>query len=87
MKEGLDNARKHAPSSTVALLLRGSPRQGLTVEVANALGDRRRAAPSGRPGTGLIGLAERVEIAGGRLEHGPGPDNTFVLRGWLPWSD
>jgi signal transduction histidine kinase len=35
-------------------------------------------------GTGLIGLAERVELAGGRLESGPG-DGEFVLRVWLPW--
>jgi signal transduction histidine kinase len=35
-------------------------------------------------GTGLIGLAERVELAGGTLETGP-RDGEFVLRAWLPW--
>jgi hypothetical protein len=37
-------------------------------------------------GAGLIGLAERVAIAGGELEHGPGPDGDFVLRATLPWA-
>ena len=36
-------------------------------------------------GTGLIGLAERVELAGGSLRHGPGPGGDFVLRAELPW--
>jgi signal transduction histidine kinase len=35
-------------------------------------------------GTGLIGLAERVELARGTLETGP-RDGEFVLRAWLPW--
>jgi signal transduction histidine kinase len=35
-------------------------------------------------GTGLIGLAERVSLAGGTLEHGVDPDGAFVLRASLP---
>jgi glucose-6-phosphate-specific signal transduction histidine kinase len=35
-------------------------------------------------GTGLIGLAERVTIAGGELEHGVDRDGAFVLRARLP---
>ena len=35
-------------------------------------------------GTGLIGLAERVSLAGGTLEHGVDPDGAFVLRARLP---
>ena len=35
-------------------------------------------------GTGLIGLAERVSLAGGKLEHGVDPDGAFVLRASLP---
>jgi signal transduction histidine kinase len=34
--------------------------------------------------TGLIGLAERVSLAGGTLEHGVDPDGAFVLRASLP---
>ncbi|WP_433824978.1 sensor histidine kinase [Actinoplanes sp. CA-015351] len=39
------------------------------------------------PGTGmgLIGLAERATLAGGRLAHGR-HGNEFVLSAWLPWA-
>ena len=36
-------------------------------------------------GTGLVGLAERVDLAGGELEHGPDATGDFVLRATLPW--
>jgi signal transduction histidine kinase len=36
-------------------------------------------------GTGLIGLGERVALAGGSLEHGPDAEGDFVLRATLPW--
>jgi len=44
------------------------------------------AAGSSLPGagTGLIGLTERVSLAGGKLEHGVDPDGAFVLRARLP---
>ena len=48
------------------------------------LGARRAAAQPG--GSGLIGLAERVALAGGALEHGPNPRGDFVLRATLPWT-
>ena len=31
-------------------------------------------------------LAERVELVGGALEHGPNPRGDFVLRARLPWA-
>jgi hypothetical protein len=36
-------------------------------------------------GTGIVGLAERVGLAGGRLEHGRTADGDFRLWAWLPW--
>ena len=36
-------------------------------------------------GTGLIGLRERVALAGGRLEHERLPDGGFRLCATLPW--
>ena len=42
------------------------------------------AAPLPGAGTGLIGLAERVTLAGGELEHGVDPEGAFVLRARLP---
>jgi hypothetical protein len=49
------------------------------------------ANPDGPPlngsgtGTGLIGLAERVRLAGGEIDHGVGPDGEFRLRALLRW--
>jgi hypothetical protein len=37
------------------------------------------------PGQGLAGLAERVALANGRLEHGPTTAGGFRLAAWLPW--
>jgi signal transduction histidine kinase len=37
-------------------------------------------------GTGLIGLSERLELAGGTLESGA-RGGEFLLRAWLPWPE
>jgi signal transduction histidine kinase len=37
------------------------------------------------PGQGLAGLAERVALADGRLEHGPTAAGGWRLAAWLPW--
>jgi signal transduction histidine kinase len=42
------------------------------------------AAPLPGAGTGLIGLTERVALAGGELEHGVDADGAFVVRARLP---
>ena len=44
-----------------------------------------RAAARPGPGSGLVGLAERAELRGGRLEH-RADGSTFVLHGWIPWA-
>ena len=82
VQEALTNARKHAPGAPVRVDISGCPERGLTVEVDNAL-----APGSGIPGAGagLAGLRERVQLVGGRLEHGPTPAGKFHLRAWLPW--
>ena len=46
------------------------------------------AGPSGTlagSGTGLIGLTERVRLAGGELDHAVSADGDFVLRARIPW--
>ncbi|MGW6280097.1 sensor histidine kinase [Kribbella sp. NPDC055071] len=82
IQEGLTNASKHAPHQPVRLVLSGGPGIGLTVEVSNRL-EPGSAGPGSR--VGLIGLAERASLAGGRLEHGPTADGEFRLAAWLPW--
>ena len=88
VQEALTNARKHAPGAEVRVHLAGSPGTGLTVEVRN---DAPPAAPDPGPGPdpgagqGLAGLAERVALASGRLEHGPMAGGGWCLSAWLPW--
>jgi len=90
VQEGLTNARKHAPGAEVRVRLAGAPGRGLTVEVDNAApatgpGHPPVPAPAPPPGQGLGGLAERVALADGRLEHGPTAAGGWRLSAWLPW--
>jgi signal transduction histidine kinase len=82
-QEALTNAHRHAPGAPVTVAVGGSAGSGLTVEVENGAPDRAR--PAGAPGQGLTGLAERVGLAGGRLEHGPTDAAGWRVRAWLPW--
>ncbi len=84
VQEGLTNARKHASGQPVTVTVRGAAGAGLTVELRNPApaGEAASLIPGG--GTGLIGLAERAAIAGGRLEHDRAGD-VFQLRASLPW--
>ena len=73
---------------TVRVVARGSGRPpGLEVEVVSR---RAVGVPAGGPppapgsGSGLIGLAERVALAGGEFHHGPRADGDHVLRATLP---
>ena len=89
VQEGLTNARKHAPAAAVDVTIAGTGGQLVVAVVSRrpvgvTAGAAALASTGG--GTGLIGLAERVGLAGGRLEHGPDADGDFVLRATLPWT-
>ena len=83
VQEGLTNARKHAPGRPVRVLLAGKPGGRLVVELANPVGPANPVINGS--GTGLIGLTERVRLAGGEIDHTISADGEFVLRAWLPW--
>lgn len=88
VQEGITNVRKHAPGVVVAIRSTGDPETGITVVLANPLSRRpgtgmRAGAPGA--GLGLIGLRERTELRGGRLDQRT-EGSTFVLEAWLPWT-
>lgn len=87
VQEGLTNARKHAPATAVEVRISGSPEQGgvdLVVSNPMPIGESRAVVPES--GFGLVGLAERVELRGGRQSTHLTADERFVLRVWLPWQ-
>lgn len=85
VREALTNARKHAPDTRVTVSIAGEPGDGLALRITNPA--PLRPGGSGLPGAGLglVGLAERVATAGGRITHGPRPGGGFELAVWLPW--
>jgi signal transduction histidine kinase len=86
VQEGLTNARKHARGAAVDVMLSGAPGDGLTIEVRNRLPvGAAVAADIPGTGTGIVGLAERASLAGGRLEHGRTEAGDYRLWAWLPW--
>ena len=101
VQEGLTNVRKHAPGAAARITLDGGPGAGLDVTIANRMAPARPGAggpAAGGPasgarapavpgsGTGLIGLSERLELAGGTLESGA-RGGEFQLRARLPWPE
>jgi signal transduction histidine kinase len=104
VQEGLTNAHKHAPGAQVHLQLDLSPvgdqlggaRGWRSPLAGKALHVRLRNRLASVPGpaipgahSGLAGLAERVSLVGGRLEHGArrgtNGEITFLLEAWLLW--
>lgn len=86
VQEGLTNARKHAPGAAVVVEVTGAPGDGLTVRITNRWpvgGGTGTEIPG--TGTGLVGVGERVTVAGGRLEYGRDDTGDFRLAVWLPW--
>ncbi|MGP4019581.1 sensor histidine kinase [Saccharopolyspora sp. 5N708] len=83
IQEALTNVHKHAGGSQAAVTLDYEP-EHLVAAVRNTrpANDFQRSLPSG--GQGLIGLAERVQLAGGTIASGPLPDGGFQVTATLP---
>lgn len=81
VQEALTNAAKHAPGTVVTVGLAQSAGETI-VTVTNGPPD---APPESGPssGLGLVGLRERVRMAGGTLDAGP-RDGGFLVRARLP---
>ncbi|MFC5926440.1 sensor histidine kinase [Micromonospora vulcania] len=82
-QEALTNARKHAAGQPVLLALGGAPGSGLSIEVSNPT--TLDGGATGDGGAGLIGLAERAALTGGRVGHHIDASGRFHLTAWLPW--
>ncbi|MEU6844138.1 histidine kinase [Streptomyces sp. NPDC046716] len=90
VQEALTNVHKHAPGAATRIRLayeQGGVRVGVVNGPAEGPGTVQDSGgepllPSG--GHGLIGLAERVRLAGGTLESGPTRDGGFRIDAALP---
>ncbi|MDH3006901.1 MULTISPECIES: sensor histidine kinase [Gordonia] len=85
VQEALTNARRHSPSAPVTMHIRGGPDHGVDLLVENPL-PLTAGAASPAPGYGLVGLAERVGLHGGRQSATVSDDKRFLLHVWLPWQ-
>jgi signal transduction histidine kinase len=97
VQEGLSNAMRHAPGSTVQVkLFYGEA--ALVIEIRNdgcpngAPADRagpeqEQRAELGGGGHGIIGMRERATMLGGHLQAGPTANDEFLVTAALPLGD
>ena len=89
VQESLTNALRHAPGSRVDVTIRTGHQTGDEIggstTLVQVLSSEGAGPTTGRRGYGLIGLAERVEQIGGRLDSGPRQDPPgFAVTALLP---
>jgi signal transduction histidine kinase len=82
VQEALTNTIKHAGRVPTRITVSYRERE-LTLEVSDS-GPGPSANGGGGSGQGLIGMRERVELHGGELVTGPGPDGGFIVRASFP---
>ncbi|MDQ1601986.1 MAG: hypothetical protein QOD68_3460 [Actinomycetota bacterium] len=86
VQESLTNIGKHARGTAGRVRVTGAADTGLRVSVRNRLPLQTHAEPAlPGSGAGLLGLQERVALAGGSLVHGPDGSGDFVVDAELPW--
>jgi signal transduction histidine kinase len=83
VQEARTNALKHGGAGTEATVRLTLHPDHVDVQVtddgAGSPGDQDASS-----GNGLRGIAERVDLLGGTLSVGPGPDGGFAMRAHLP---
>ncbi|MFE6888337.1 sensor histidine kinase [Streptomyces sp. NPDC057694] len=85
VQEGLTNATKHAPGADVRITIEGTAGGELRIGVRNSPAAVAHPVLLPASGFGLLGLDERVTLAGGELDHRPTSDDGYVLTAQLPW--
>lgn len=87
VQEGVTNVARHAPGApaeATLVLHRVQPRATeLRITVSN--GKSTMSEPALGAGLGLVGLAERIQLLGGTLSHGPA-ENGFDLVARIPFK-
>ncbi|WP_431930096.1 sensor histidine kinase [Micromonospora sp. RP3T] len=82
-QEALTNASKHGRDASATIRLTGRVGEGLRIVVVNP-----HPGTGGRPGRpggmGLVGIDERVAMAGGRVRYGA-EGGAYRIEAWLPW--
>lgn len=90
IQEALTNARRHAPGESVNLMLSGKPGKEIRMRASNRLAPNHSEtrAPEALPssGLGLVGLGERLRLAGGDLILDDAMNGEFHMEAWLPWE-
>ena len=69
------------PPTHVSVAVRYEP-----VEVVIEVVDDGRGGPGAPGGHGLVGMRERAELYGGRVEAGPRPEGGFRVRAGIPYG-
>jgi signal transduction histidine kinase len=86
VQEALTNVGKHASDTSVRVRVTGAPHEGLHISVRNRQPIPAHTAPLlPGSGAGLLGLQERVTLAGGTLMLGPDGSGDFVVEAELTW--
>jgi signal transduction histidine kinase len=86
VQEALTNIGKHASGTAAQVRITGAPGAGLRVSIRNRQPLHAHAGPAlPGSGAGLLGLQERVALAGGTLVHGPDGSGDFVVEAELQW--
>ena len=84
IQEALSNAGRHAAGAPVAVSVIQKA-DTVTLQVTNGPGVPAAQRVNGhRPGHGLTGMRERVELLGGSLSAGPAPGGGFAVSAVLP---
>jgi signal transduction histidine kinase len=86
VQEALTNIGKHASGTASQVDVTGGQGSGLHVTIRNRRPLHAGVGPAlPGAGAGLLGLQERVDLAGGTLVHGPDSAGDFVVDARLTW--
>ena len=79
VQESLANAARHAPGARCEVVVDDRDAARLVVTVRNDPPTRPPAVAVGSSGFGLVGMRERADLTGARLEHGPTSDGGWQV--------